>query len=246
MLDPPGSLRKNSFRAGLDQSGDSRSFAESLEVVPRRAGQERQRQRQGKPAVSEQSASNRRPKAPAGVSRDDLEGRRLAAGGRLHDVRLRRKPVFENRGQDPGVRVETQHQERPPPDRLGQVHPLGQSHLRQPAEQVPVRRAANLGMDPRIGGKTGEIPPVESADERESLPPGGPGMSRESKPHRVVLARGAVAQEPLQSLGRQVASPEELEVVTFGAHGARRESVREPGLLPENGGRGDRAGRIGG
>ena len=152
MLDLLGPLRKNSFRAGLDQVRDPGRFAETPEVFPRSARKERERQCLGKLPVAEQSAPNRGPQAPPGVSGDDLEDWRLRLHRRLDDVRLGREPVLEDCGQNVGVPVEAEHDEGPAADRFGQIYPLGERHLRESAKKIPVRGATDLRMDTNVGG----------------------------------------------------------------------------------------------
>jgi hypothetical protein len=250
MLDLLGSLRKNSFRAGLDQVRNPGRFTKTPEVFPGRARKQRERQRLGKLPVAEQSAPDRGPQAPPGMSGDDLEDRRLRLHRRLNDVRLGREPVLEDGGQNPGVPIQAEHDEGPAAHRFCQIHPLGQGHLRESAKKVPVRGASNLRMDPSVGGKMSQVPPEQGRNEGKRFSPRGPRMSSEREANRVIATRGTIRQEPFEGFRGEVGSLEELEVVAFAAHDdrapvyGRRAEADSNGSGPAAAGGGEGSGEV--
>src|SRR5215813_4769414 len=122
MLFPLEALRKNSFRAGLEQDRYRRRVAQSDQVFARGARQEGQGEGERQPPVAEQGAPDRRAKTPARMSGDDLEDGRLGSGGGMDDVRLRGEPVLQKRRCDPRIRVQTQREKRSPADDLREVN----------------------------------------------------------------------------------------------------------------------------
>lgn len=146
------------------------------------------------------------------MRRDRFErrGLRLGAGRCLDDVGLRREPVVEKRGDDPGIRIEPEDLQHSPAGRSREVDPLGKGHFGQPSENVPVRGPPDLGMNPHVGRELGEIPPEKCRNQRKRFPAGCSGVSREHPPHRVEPARGAVGKDLVEGFPGEIAPPEEL------------------------------------
>lgn len=212
MLDPAPPIRKDSFRAGSQKESDPRCRAKALEVREAGAGQEGERERQGQRRISQQGASNRRSEAPSGVAGDDLEKCRIRGGTRrsLPDVGLRGEPIVEQSRQDGRLGIEFQDRQGAAPDGSRQIDPLGERHLGQPAQEVPVGRPPHLRMDPRVGRNVGEIAPEQRRDEREGVGSRGPGMACKSAANGMMPASIAVLENLRERLGGQVRPREPL------------------------------------
>ncbi len=122
--------------------------------------------------------------------------------GRADDVRLRRETVIQDGGKNAGIRVKPQNEEGPPTHGPREVHALGQGHFREPPEQIPVGRPADLRVDERVGRELGKASPEECRNQREGLPPGGVRVAREEDPDGVIPARVGVSDDFLNLRGR--------------------------------------------
>src|SRR5712692_9936496 len=227
MLAPRAALCKNSFRAGFEQDRYPRGIAQSGEVVARGAGQERQSPVNGKPPIAKQGASDCRSDIPSGREGDDLQNRRLPSSGRGHDVRLRDVSVVQKSGDHAWILIQAQRHQRAAADDLRKINSLRHNEFRQSAQKVPIGRPAHLRVDPHGGGEVRESPPEERRDQVERLAPRRPGMGRKRPADGVELARPAVSEDRFEGIGGNISLPQDLEVMTLGAHQTGRFESRE-------------------
>src|SRR4030095_3052050 len=87
-----------------------------------------------------------------------------------------------------------------------------------PPQWFLLGRAACRRGHPGVGRQLGEVPPEEGAHQRERLPAGSLGVSRERPANRMELPRAAIREELSKDLFRKVRLPEKPEAVAFAAH----------------------------
>ena len=232
MLAPRAALCKNSFRAGFEQERDPWGIAQSGEIVARGARQKRQSPVNGKPPIAKQGASDCRSDAPSRMKRNDFQNRRLPSRGRGHDVRLGDVSVVQKSGDDAGILIQAQRHQRAAADDFRKINSFRHSEFRQSAQKVPIGRAAHLRVDPNVGGEVREIPPEKSRDQVERLAPRRPGMGGKRPADGVELARSAIAEDRFEGVGGDIGLPQDLEVMTLGAHQTGRFESRETRVKP--------------
>ena len=145
-------------------------------------------------------------------------GRRGGLNCGLDHVGLDREAVFEDGSQHARVRIEPQNEQGPPPHVAGQVHFLGDRHLLESSQEILIRRPPDHGMHAGVGRQVRQITPEERRDERERVGARSSRMRGQGLPDGVVLPRGAVAEDLLESFGGEVGPAQELQALRFGSH----------------------------
>lgn len=220
MLDRPRAARKDSLRHPSNCGRPRRLGPQQIEL-PVGALVEQGLGRLGRQfRVLQKGLPDAPPPAPPGVCGDDPERLRSRpkTGRRLHDVRLRGKPVFEESRDDPGVGIPTQDEQSPPTDDPGEIDPFRDRQVRQASSQVHVGGTPEFGVDPGVRGKVRQITPEEGLHERECFTPRGVPMPRERQPDGMEAARLGVPENRFELVGRQVLATKLREELSFDSH----------------------------
>ncbi len=220
MLDLPGTIRKNSFGAGLQNLAAHQDDSQ-IPRDPRRVARVRRdrAQRHGERGVAQQRASDRRTQAQRGCAAmtSSTAGARPGPRGGLDDVRLGREAVVENGGDDPRVGVEAQDQQRAPARRCGPGRPVRPVPSRAAAGGGPGRPPAGP-RDARGRRRTGAARSRQKSvrDEGQAPPSGASGDGRRGPAgRRGTAGRRGPRGSPAKRLARQVRPPQQLEEVPF-------------------------------